>query len=158
MAASRAPLPSGEPQVCGFRVIYVSACHIMSLPRTPSAFPPGPSHTQPSVQATPVCGALPSLGRGLNLLSHCRQTSRPPDTRTFSALASWFGQDIGLYRRAAFQNPPSQHIPDDHFGGLCACSLTSPPGQTGRPRGGLASALPSLRFAPALLRHSHLGP
>uniref|UniRef100_A0A8C9KBM1 BTB domain-containing protein n=1 Tax=Panthera tigris altaica TaxID=74533 RepID=A0A8C9KBM1_PANTA len=99
--------------------------------------------------------ALPSLGRGLNLLSHCRQTSRPPDTRTFSELASWFGQDIGLYRRAAFQNPPSQHIPDDHLGGLCACSLTSPPGQTGRPRGGLASALPSLRFAPALLCHTN---
>ncbi|VFV30563.1 zinc finger and btb [Lynx pardinus] len=56
MAASRAPLPSGEPQVCGFRVMHVSACHRVSLPRTPSAFPPGPSHTQPSVQATPVCG------------------------------------------------------------------------------------------------------
>lgn len=34
-----------------------------------------------------------------------------------------------MYKRAAFQNPPSQHIPDDHLGGLCACSLTSPPSQ-----------------------------
>lgn len=94
------------------------AQHLGSLPSR--AFPPTAFRA-----GYPSPRALPSLGRVLNGVSHRRQTS--PDTGRSCEQASWVGQGAGSHRRAAFQNPPSQHIPDDHVGSPLGLQPPNPP-------------------------------
>lgn len=83
--------------------------HLPSVPH----FPPGLSHT-------PLRGpwrsvSLPSLGKALNSVSRDRLLTLLTPAHPVRGPPG-LGLNAVLYRRVAFQNPPSQHIPADHSG------------------------------------------